>query len=137
MVDAWRQGMPIDRAELARVVVAALVLVLVACDGDGDPAERAGDDAAALPYTQVFTIQQPTDPGLQQLINACASGVDEHSCELMCAKAICGFVRPENLVIYACDLRRSGPIATITVTYNGPVACPIPPPFPDDGFPLR
>jgi hypothetical protein len=41
---------------------------------------------------------------------------------------ICPFVTLTTLEIYACTLSRKGPIATVTVTFNGPVSCPGPPP---------
>ena len=114
-----------------------LVLALGGClDGDDDlarhdPTPDAAPDAPVA-MTSVFTIQQPADPALQQLINSCASGFDARSCEAMCRSVICPFVTLTTLEIYACSLSRQGPIATVTVSYNGPVVCPPPPPI---GFP--
>lgn len=109
------------------VAALALALALTACGTtEEDSARDAGPDAAA-PFTQVFEIRQPADPGLQQLINSCASGFDQASCDAMCRRVICSFVSFPQLEVYACSLSRSGPIATITVTYNGPLSCPLPP----------
>jgi len=124
-----------DRAvhkNLLRIALAALALA--ACDVDSESSRDAGPDAV-VPFTQVFEIQQPADPGLQQLINSCASGFDQASCDAMCRRVICGFGLPQGLEIYKCSLRRSGPLATITVTFNGPIQCPLPPPIPTDVSP--
>jgi hypothetical protein len=111
------------------LVLCALVFALGGClDGDDDLADHETAPDASTAMTMVFTIQQPADPALQQLINSCASGFDAHSCETMCRSVLCPFVTLTTLPILACTLARKGPIATVTVTYEGPVSCPSPPP---------
>jgi hypothetical protein len=121
--------MSLDLKRVLRIALAGLALA--ACDAEGDVARDSGPDAK-LPVTKVVTIQQPADPALQQLINSCASGLDRASCDAMCRRVICPFTFFPELPVYACSLSRSGPIATIIVSYDGPFACPVPPPLPVD-----
>ena len=116
---------------LQRIAFAALPIVALACqageDAGADIRIDAGPDASE-PLTQVFTVQQPADPALQQLINSCATGLDEAACLAMCRRMFCQFGESGGgtLRILDCKLSRSGPWATITVTFDGRPACIFP-----------
>ena len=91
------------RRTLHRIVLAGLpALALTSCDADHK--------------TKVVQIQQPASPALQQLINACATGVDPSACAVLCNET--GFTD-----VVGCELTREGAVATVTIDYEGKETC--------------
>jgi hypothetical protein len=113
------------RRTLRSIALAGLpTIALGACDGaTGAASVDASIDADTGVHSRTEMVTQPASPGLQQLINACASGLDQASCDAMCRQIICGDF-PVDVTILSCTLHRDGQIATISVTYEGDDSCP-------------
>jgi hypothetical protein len=110
------------RRTLQRIALAGLpALAVAACDtSNADP----GPDADTGQHSKTVMLQQPASPAMQQLINACASGVDPAACTEMCRAIICGDGVPASeATVISCDLHRDGPTATITVVFEGSDNC--------------
>jgi hypothetical protein len=107
-----------------RILPAAFALLLFGCGADAlDPAAGDAGIDATVPLMLSFTVQQPTTPRVQQLINSCASGV-QTDCLALCRSLFCEFGDPgPSLQVLACTLERSGPLANITATYVGDAFC--------------
>jgi hypothetical protein len=112
------------RRTLQRIALAGLpALALGACDTSNGADADAGPDTAQHVKTRM--VQQPASPAMQQLINACASG-DPAACDSLCRSILCddGSGVPVNTIV-SCELHREGPIATITVVYEGDENCAV------------